>query len=122
MANLKTFSDFQKTITVTDWYCGKDGLEIHYHTGEKELSIMPNPETGAKLLESIGVLEASQLEGDDVWVQVMVDGPAGEKAVWIPWEQFTLSFDLSQYEAINCAAWHESEKHFQSLLKMGGCK
>lgn len=116
----KTFSDFQKAIIVTDWWCGKDGCEIHYDYNGKELSIQPNPETGAKLLASIGAVEEAQLEGDDVWVKVNVETPSGdEKGVWIPWEQFVLSYNLSQHEAINCAAWHEAEKHFQTLVKGG---
>ena len=113
---LRTFSDFQKQITVIEWWCGKDGIEIHYDFDGKELSLIATPEQACNILEGIGAIEGHGFENDTHFVRVEIElqGTAA-KSVWIEWDQFILSYSFSQLDAINCAAWHEGEKFYQSF-------
>jgi hypothetical protein len=115
--NLKTFSDFQKQIIVTDWCCGKDGIDINYEYNGKELSLLPSVASAVKMLEFIGAIEEAGFENDTWFVSVEIElQGAKPKAVWIEYEQFLLTYNFSQSEAIDCAAYHEGEKQMQTIL------
>jgi hypothetical protein len=117
------FYNLKHTIKVTEYYCGRDGIQIAYeYAGKEKTVVTPTIEHAAKLLKQIGVIEDYRGSGNLVAVEVEYeDSITGEpRLTQMPYEDFIMGFGLSQKDAIRIVEHIEEELYMDKEMENFG--
>lgn len=118
--SFRDFTEIKAALTVTDCYCGLEGLEISYTLDGEERLLEVFPERSAELLKMAGVIEDYRA-ADDLYVTVAMDSFCYDRTQEIPWAAFILGWDgLCRSDAVNVAAHYEHLKQLQASFKIKG--
>lgn len=117
MPKLKSFSQLQKQITVTDWACLTTGLQISYVTGGNDHTLLANGEQSASLLKAIGAIEDYIQQQDRIDVSVAMQADGYESFHWMEFGAMALHLDLSETDALRIVTIVEDQKQINAWLK-----
>lgn len=114
-----TTTQIRKNITVTDFNISEAGIFIRYTNKqsdaarfEKTINLTPIQ----SMIELEGIGSINKFEGNP-YIRIFWDSPKG-----VPldayWDQFCVTFTLSQYEAIALVVRHEYEKSLEKDMNL----
>lgn len=107
---LPTFSEIKNAISVEEFYCGLQGLEISYTINGEEKTLALPAEQSAPLLKRVGLIEDHN--GSNVTVEMEVCGT--DRTLEISWPEFIWGWDgLSQADAITICAIQEDHAQIE---------
>src|SRR5688572_13070119 len=113
-----TTHQLRKEITVTGWHLGTDGVSVNYtHSKSSQHSIDKNiritPENVVRHLDGIGSIDS--WEGDPFVIYWVPDDFCLKQT----WDEFVLSYNFTQWDALNIVINYELEKATEEDIDKG---